>query len=93
MELQRKPGPNKQNRRKITKLLYDLKFLCKYLTNKLTEMGKMEPVITMAAVDRMFDYIVHEIVGGKLIFFWVFSKNILTFCFLCLCLHYTVRYT
>jgi hypothetical protein len=73
-EKQRKAGPNKNNRRKITKLFYDLNFLCKYLTSLVTEMGRMETVITLASVDRMFSHIAYDVVSGKY-FFIFFNFN------------------
>jgi hypothetical protein len=42
-----------------------MKFLCKFLTTKVIEMGKMEAEITLAGVDRMFSYVVHLLVPGK----------------------------
>jgi hypothetical protein len=76
-EKQRKSGPNKNNRRKIAKTLYDLKFLCRYLTNKIVELGRMETDITIAGVDRMFACVAHLLVPGKYrvcFFYFLFTK-------------------
>jgi hypothetical protein len=70
-EKQRKSGPNKNNRRKIAKTLYDLKLLCRYHTNKIVELGRMETDITIAGVDRMFACVAHLLVPGK--FFLTFT--------------------
>ena len=72
IEKQRKVGPYKDNRRKIAKTLYDLKFLCKYLTKKIIDMGKMETDVTLAGVDRMFSYVAHLLVSGKFLFVFFF---------------------
>jgi hypothetical protein len=74
-EKQRKAGPNKNNRRKITKLLYDLNFLCKYLTSLVKEMGRMETVITLASVDRMFSHIAYDVVSGKFFLIFLLTYN------------------
>jgi hypothetical protein len=54
IEKTRKVGPNKDNRRMVTKCLTDMRFICKFLTNIVTLMGKLECVVTLSAVDRMF---------------------------------------
>jgi hypothetical protein len=64
-EKTRKVGPKKENRRKVAKTLYDLNFLCNYITNLLMDEGKMETDITLASVDRMFSHVAHHFVSGK----------------------------
>jgi hypothetical protein len=69
LEKERKSGPKtKSNRRLVTKMLNEMKFLCNFFTKQITELGKMEAIITLASVDRMFSYISHKYVGGKIFF-------------------------
>jgi hypothetical protein len=65
IELVRKVGPNKNSRRKATKELTDLRFLCNYLTNLVTKLGKLETVITLSAVDRMFVAVAEVVLSGE----------------------------
>jgi hypothetical protein len=54
-----------------------MKFLCKFLTTKVIELGKMEAEITLAGVDRMFLYVAHSLVPGKYKLFYLFPICIL----------------
>jgi hypothetical protein len=58
-ELARKVGPNKENRRIATKFLSDMRFLCKFITKIIEQLGKLETVVTLSSVDRMFGVIAH----------------------------------
>jgi hypothetical protein len=53
LEKVRKVGPN-PGTRLITKVLTDMRFLCKHITNIVQDMGKLEEIITISAVDQMF---------------------------------------
>jgi hypothetical protein len=65
MEKVRKVGPNKENRRMVTKQLSDIRFLCNYLTRVLLNLGKLESTITMTAVDRMWEIAADEVLGKE----------------------------
>jgi hypothetical protein len=58
-ELARKVGPNKDSRRIATKFLSDMRFLCKFLAKIIENLGKLEMIITLSSVDRMFEVIAH----------------------------------
>jgi hypothetical protein len=73
IEKQRKPGPNRDNRRKVTKMLFDLKYLCSYLTKLIVELGRMEPEITLSSVDRMFGFIAPLVLAGNFFCFFLFN--------------------
>jgi hypothetical protein len=60
-------------------MLYDVKFLCKHLTNMLFELGKMETEITLAGVYRMFSYVAESLVPSKLFECVIFCLLNLTF--------------
>jgi hypothetical protein len=47
-------GPNKEFRRSATKMLSDLRFLMKFVHNRVVERGAMEAQITVANVDKMW---------------------------------------
>jgi hypothetical protein len=65
-QLQRKVGPNKLNRRLVLKMLTDMRFLCKHLIELVVKtMGKLEIVITITAVDRMYTSIEKLILKGQ----------------------------
>jgi hypothetical protein len=65
IELVRKVGPNKNNRRKATTQLTDLRFLCNFLTDLATKLGKLEITITLLAVDRMFAAVAESVLSGE----------------------------
>jgi hypothetical protein len=65
IELVRKVGLNKNNRRKATKELTDLRFLCNYLTDLVTKLGKLEDVINLPAVDWMFVAVAEVAISGE----------------------------
>jgi hypothetical protein len=65
IEKVRKVGPNKEKRRQIVKVLTDMRFLCNYVTKIVTEMGKLEQIITMSAVDRMFENVEDNFLGRE----------------------------
>jgi hypothetical protein len=62
VELQRKVGKNKANRRDMTKVLCDMKFLMNHITTLVTAAGLLENEITLSSVDHMF-----QAVSGRLI--------------------------
>jgi hypothetical protein len=65
VEKARKVGPNKENRRMVTKYLTDMRFICKFLTNILELMGKLELIVTLTAVDRMFEEFADFVLGRE----------------------------
>jgi hypothetical protein len=68
LEKTRKPGPNMENRRLVTKVLSEMRKVGNYLTKMVQDLGRMESEITMESVDRMYSYIGHNFVYGKLFF-------------------------
>jgi hypothetical protein len=65
IELERKVGPNKENRRLVSKYLADMRFMCNYLCNLVVEkLGKIEDIISIKSVDRMFEC-VEELLPGE----------------------------
>jgi hypothetical protein len=65
VEKARKVGPNKDNIRIATKFLSDMRFLCNFIIRIITKLGKLEEVITMSSVDRMFAIIAHLIMDTE----------------------------
>jgi hypothetical protein len=65
IEKVRKVGPNLDNRRRVAKVLTDMRFLCKYVTKLVKENGNLETVITISAVDRMFASVARRILGRE----------------------------
>jgi hypothetical protein len=61
VELARKVGPYRENRRVATKFLSDMRFLCNFIIRIITKLGKLEEVVTLSSVDRMFNVISHLI--------------------------------
>lgn len=64
-EKERKVGPNKNKRRVVKKVLTDMRFICKYLSKLVKEKGKMEEVITLSSVDRMFSAVAGLVLDGN----------------------------
>jgi hypothetical protein len=67
IEKARKVGPNKDNRRMVTKCLTDMRFACNILTRIVTALGKLEGTVTLSAVDQMFLAIADLLLGYDLI--------------------------
>jgi hypothetical protein len=65
VEMARKVGPFRENRRVATKFLSDMRFLCNFIIRIITKLGKLEEVITMSSVDRMFAIIAHLIMDTE----------------------------
>jgi hypothetical protein len=61
IEKTRKVGPYQNNRRLISIILTDMRFLCQYMCKLVeTKMGTIEQMINIAAVDQMFALIQSE---------------------------------
>jgi hypothetical protein len=43
----------------------DLRFLCNYLTDFVTKLGKLEDIISLLAVDWMFVAVTEVVLSGK----------------------------
>jgi hypothetical protein len=65
VEMARKVGPYRENRRTATKFLSDMRFLCNLIIRIIKKLGKLEDVITLSSVDRMFDVIGHLILDKE----------------------------
>ena len=60
-------GPiTKHQRRKVSKLLSDMRFVMKYITKLVEEEGAMTDTITPSSVWRMFDSITHRLSPASL---------------------------
>jgi hypothetical protein len=65
IEMERKVGPNKENRRLVSKYLADMRFMCNYLCCLVVKkIGKIEDTISIKSVDRMFEC-VEELLPGE----------------------------
>jgi hypothetical protein len=54
VELARKVGPFRENRRVATNFLSDMRFLCNFITRIIMNLGKLAETITLSSVDSMF---------------------------------------
>jgi hypothetical protein len=65
IELVRKVGRNINNRRKDTTEQTNLRFLCSFLMDLATKLGKLETIITLSAVDWMFAEVAEPVLSGE----------------------------
>lgn len=65
LEKQRKVGPYKENRKRVTKVLSDMKKLCTYINELVRDLGKWEDKITLGNIDKMFAYVAPKLITGK----------------------------
>lgn len=63
-ELQGRSGSHSGKRRPASKVLSDLSFLMKHITEKVVAAGAMPDEITLSSVDKMFDVVVDEFGRG-----------------------------
>jgi hypothetical protein len=65
VEMARKVGPYRENRRTATKFLSDMRFLCNLIIRIIKKLGKLEDVIMLSSVDCMLDVIGHLILDKE----------------------------
>jgi hypothetical protein len=65
VELARKVGPFRENRREATNFLSDMRFFCNFITRITTNLGKLADTITLSLVDSMFAVIAHLILDKE----------------------------
>jgi hypothetical protein len=66
IEMERKVGPNKENRRLVSKYLSDMGFMCNYLCLLIAEKkGEMEEVISLKLVNCMFAAVTDLLPGQR----------------------------